>query len=543
MRLLEATSSEKLRGGYYTPAPIASFLLKWGLNGKIDSDILEPSCGDGVFLEQIYKQKLPYKSITAIELDPGEAKKAAVISLQNADIKIMDFHQFCNATSKKYDLVIGNPPYIRYQYFDKTQQEDAQKIYAHANLTYTKLSNAWVSFVVGSSLLLKEKSKIAFVLPAELLQVSYAHELRKYLSAYFNKINIISFQELVFPEIQQEVVLLLCERNDDASHTIEHIEINNLDGLRKLATNQLKSKGKKIDFINNKWTFYFLEQNEIDFLEKIYSHASFSVIGDYANVKVGITTGANKYFTVPYSTVKKYSLQRYAKPMVGRSVQTPSVCFTKEDWLNNRNSKVKSNLLVFPPADKLAGNEGALRYIEYGESLGINKGYKTGIRDDWFVIPSIKVSDALFIRRNHVYPKLILNEANVYTTDTMHRVFIKDGINKNAFIASYYNSVSFAFSEIVGRSYGGGVLELMPSETESIFLPYKKDNHALIAEIDKMMRNKADIDTILKATNRIILHENLGFSDKEINLANTIWKKLSSRRLNRSKISKRDFGL
>jgi hypothetical protein len=55
-----------------------------------------------------------------------------------------------------------------------------------------------------------------------------------------------------------------------------------------------------------------------------------------------------------------------------------------------------------------------------------------------------------------------------------------------------------------------------------------------MTEIDKMMRNKTDIDIILKTTNRIILHESFGLSVKEIKLANTIWKKLSSRRLNRS---------
>jgi hypothetical protein len=55
-----------------------------------------------------------------------------------------------------------------------------------------------------------------------------------------------------------------------------------------------------------------------------------------------------------------------------------------------------------------------------------------------------------------------------------------------------------------------------------------------MTEIDKMMRNKTDIDIILKTTNRIILHENFGLSVKEIKLADTIWKKLSSRRLNRS---------
>ena len=46
---------------------------------------------------------------------------------------------------------------------------------------------------------------------------------------------------------------------------------------------------------------------------------------------------------------------------------------------------------------------------------------------------------------NNLYPKFVLNEAGAYTTDTMHRVFIKEGVNKKAFVASYYNSLSFAF--------------------------------------------------------------------------------------------------
>jgi adenine-specific DNA methylase len=231
MNLYANASSEKLRGGYYTPEPIALFLLKWGLNGKKDSDILEPSCGDGVFLHTIQANSLSYKSITAIEIDKTEAKKAASLPLKSVAVNTMEFHKYCNSTSERFDLVIGNPPYIRYQYFDREQQEDAKRIYEKAHLSYTKLSNAWVSFVVGASLLLKEKAKIAFVLPAELLQVSYAHELRKYLSTYFNKINIISFQQLVFPDIQQEVVLLLCEKNAGDVHTIEHLEVCNLDAL------------------------------------------------------------------------------------------------------------------------------------------------------------------------------------------------------------------------------------------------------------------------------------------------------------------------
>lgn len=535
MKLIENATAEKLRGGFYTPEPIASFILKWGINGSSEYDILEPSCGDGVFLEQLKENNHKFKSVTAIEFDEVEAEKSDKIELKNKHVINTDFHLYCNETSERFNLVVGNPPYIRYQYFDKEQQVEAEKIFKKAGLKYSKLTNAWVSFVVGSSLLLKEKGKIGFVIPAELLQVSYAKQLREFLAHFYNKINIISFEKLVFPDIQQEVVLLLCEKNGDDSHLIEHLELRDASDLETLDVNRLKSPTKKIDFKSNKWTFYFLEQEEIDFLENVAEKRKIPTISDYANVEVGITTGANNYFTVPYSTVAFYQLEEYAKPMVGRSVQVNSIVFTKKDWLKNQQTEAKANLLVFPSKEKLNGNPGVKDYLEYGESIDVHKGYKTSIRDDWFVIPSIKLSDALFIRRNNLYPRLILNEANAYTTDTMHRVFIKDTTDKNAFIASFYNSLSLAFSEIVGRSYGGGVLELMPSEAGQILLPYQSQNNQLLEVIDKMMREEKSIDDVLEITNEIILKEGYGLTDKEIKLADSIWKKLSARRLNRNK--------
>ena len=496
MKLIKNATAEKLRGGFYTPEPIAAFILKWGINGSSDYEILEPSCGDGVFLEQLKENNHKFNSVTAIEFDEIEAEKADKIKLNNKTVINTDFHLYCNETTSRFDLVVGNPPYIRYQYFQEEQQNEAIKVFNRAKLKYSKLTNAWVSFVVGSSLLLKKKGKIGFVIPAELLQVSYAQQLREFLAHFYNKINIISFEKLVFPDIQQEVVLLLCEKNGSDSHLIEHLELRDALDLEKLDVNILKSPSKKIDFKSNKWTYYFLDQEEIDFLENIATKRKVPTIGKYANVEVGITTGANDYFTVPLPVVEAYDLNEYAKPMVGRSVQVNSVIFTENDWKLNRQTKAKAHLLVFPPKQILNGHKGANSYIKMGESQGINKGYKTGIRDDWFVIPSIKLSDALFIRRNNHYPRLILNEANAYTTDTMHRVFMKKDTNKNAFIASFYNSLSLAFSEIVGRSYGGGVLELMPSEAGKILLPYQVENVDLLATIDQMMREKKQIDEI-----------------------------------------------
>lgn len=536
MKLISEATAEKLRGGFYTPNPIAQFILRWGINGNTDAEILEPSCGDGVFLEEIKKLNARYKSITAIELDEEEARKAEAIDLDNKTVINDDFHTFCNHTTKRFDLVVGNPPYIRYQFFDRHQQVAAEDIFIKAGLKYSKLTNAWVSFVVGASLLLKEEGgKIGFVLPAEVLQVSYAQQLRQFIAQFYNNINIISFEKLVFPDIQQEVVLLLCEKNNSGTHNIEHIELHDASGLETLDVARLKSPKKRIDFKSNKWTFYFLEQNEIDFLEHIAQTKNIPTIAKFAKVEVGITTGANDFFTVPLTTVEEYDLAHYAKPMVGRSVQVNSLVLTEADWLKNKHSKAKAHLLVFPEKAQLNQKNGAVRYIADGETNNIHKGYKTSIRDDWFVVPSLKISDALFIRRTNVYPKLIINQAKAYTTDTMHRVFLKPTPDINAFTVSYYNSLSFAFAEVCGRSHGGGVLELMPNETERILLPYHKDNAALLSQIDDLIRNKTYIEDILKITNQVILKQHYGLSDAEIELAHGIWKKLSSRRLKRGK--------
>ncbi len=535
MRLIENSSKEKLRGGFYTPVPIAQFILRWGINGTTDYDILEPSCGDGVFLEQLINNQFSYKTVTAIELDECEAEKAKKINLHNSTIVITDFHIYCNYTTQKFDLIIGNPPYIRYQFFDEGQQKEAEKVFVKAYLKYSKLTNAWVSFVVGSSLMLKEKGKIGFVLPAEILQVSYAKQLREFLSRFYNKINIISFKRLVFPDIQQEVVLLLCEKNSSGSHTIEHLELTDAESLREVDLYKLKRPAKNIDHRSNKWTFYFLEQEEIDFLEEVSNNLSIPRLGNFADVEVGITTGANNYFSVSQSIVDSFNLHKFAFPLVGRSVQVNSSIFTFEDWTDNKNSNVRSYLLIFPKMEVLKSYKGAIEYLKQGEELGINNGYKTGIREEWQCIPSIWISDCLFIRRNNLFPKLILNSAKAYTTDTMHRVKIKPNTDMNTFVASFYNSLSLAFGEISGRSYGGGVLELMPSEVGKIVLPYNIKNHELLFEIDEMFRKTIEIREILAFTNNIILKDGFGFSSKDIALADHIWQKLSQRRLNRSK--------
>jgi adenine-specific DNA methylase len=537
MKLIKNTSVEKLRGGFYTPEPIASFILKWGINGSANYDILEPSCGDGVFIEQLKNNNHKFNSITAIELDKVEAEKAIKINLNNKIVINTEFHSYCNSTSQRFDLVIGNPPFIRYQYFDNKQQKEADAIFNKVKLKYSKLTNAWVSFVVGSSLLLKEKGKIGFVIPSEILQVSYAKQLREFLSKFYNKINIISFEKLVFPDILQEVILLLCEKNESATHSIEHLELKDASKLVELDVNKLKRLDKQIDCKSSKWTYYFLTQEEINFLDKLKSDSRLKPIKKYANNEVGITTGKNEFFTVNETIVHQYNLKEYAKPLMGRSIQLNGLIFNNNDWRENVNIGARAYLLVFPSQKEIKkNNHDAFEYIEYGEGLKYHEGYKCKIRgNEWQIVPSLKISEVFFTRQIHLFPKMVLNKAKAYTTDTVHRVFLKTDVNAESFVVSFYNSISLAFAEIVGRSYGGGVLELMPNEVAEILLPYHITNASLLSIVDKMMREKKGIEEILKVTNQQILKNSFGFSDEEIKLADSIWKKLSARRLNRNK--------
>ena len=76
------------------------------------------------------------------------------------------------------------------------------------------------------------------------------------------------------------------------------------------------------------------------------------------------------------------------------------------------------------------------------------------------------VGSILASKRSHRYPRVILNGANAYTTDTIYRGRLLPGCSRNPadLVASFHNSLTLLTAEIEGRSFGGGVLELVPSE-------------------------------------------------------------------------------
>ena len=208
----------------------------------------------------------------------------------------------------------------------------------------------------------------------------------------------------------------------------------------------------------------------------------------------------------------------------------------------------RTYLLDLTPYESHEFNKGLKDYIKWGEKTGQNLSYKTRIRDEWYKVPSVWSPDVFFLRRNYQFPKVMLNtlDVNAVSTDTMHRVKLKDSKNRLRLIVSYYTTIGLLFSELEGRSYGGGVLEILPSEVSKIMLPNIFENdfitnqeiEELFHKIDHYIRknNNEFIKPLLDEVDKKILVEKIGISKKEITELRNAWNTLRNRRLSRGKM-------
>lgn len=540
MRLKKDSSEQKLRGAYYTPLQLADAMVGLFASQNI-SAVLEPSCGDGVFLDSLKNQKLLDKvqKLTAVEIEPDEAEKVRSRYLEFGQIEVCteDFFNYYNRALGKecFDLILGNPPYIRYQYLKESQRTMQSEILTSHGMKANKLINAWVAFIVACVQLLSENGKIAFVIPAEILQVAYAEDLRLYLANNLAKITLITFEQLVFPDIEQEVVVFIGEKGEEEKG-IRIIEMNNLDGFAQL---KLEQNGfQKLQHVKEKWTEYFVTAEEMALIQALRGDKRFAKFSEYGLINVGITTGNNSYFSVTEETCEQYGLAEVTLPLIGRSSHAHGIYFTPEDWESNKGVGKRARLISFPEIPYEEYPDGHKEYIALGEKNGAHEGYKCSIRDRWYIVPSVWVPDAFFLRRNNLYPKFVLNRCNAVSTDTMHRMKFNEGVKPENVLLAYYNSISFAFTEICGRSYGGGVLEILPGEMGNILLPKIETidpdlREKLLEYIDFVVRNDEDIEKALNIVDEELLVKTLGIAPEICCKCRDIWKKMRRRRLGR----------
>lgn len=97
MKLKNDSSEQKLRGAYYTPLQLAKKMILFSGVENVKS-ILEPSCGDGVFLDGLNQLGLlqGINDITAIEIEADEAEKVRKKYKTHKNIHVLtkDFFEF-----------------------------------------------------------------------------------------------------------------------------------------------------------------------------------------------------------------------------------------------------------------------------------------------------------------------------------------------------------------------------------------------------------------------------------------------------------------
>ena len=542
---------DKLRGGYYTSSELATWLSSWAILSTTDR-ILEPSCGDGAFLEAAAARLEALglhgpdgaKQISGVEILNLEAAKARRrleprYGSQARDVvETRNFFSWWNATEQpSFDAVIGNPPFIRYQSFPEPHRGRAMKIMQLLGLAPNRLTNIWVPFVAAGTASLRPGGRLALVLPAELLQVSYAAQLRSFLTDRFRRIHLISCNELFFANAEQEVILLLAEdarrkTPPDSSCQVTLTQAASVaDIVDRPAAELLRDASPKtIVHDSEKWLKYFLSNSEIELMRTLRTSTQTTTLKTFANVNVGVVTGMNRFFVLRQSDVDNLQVSDHTVPLVSRSMHLKGARLDVTDWRRLAKSDGRVHLLNLEPLNGSKLTAELDLYIKRGERMKVHQGYKCSIRTPWYAVPAVWTPDAFVFRQIYDFPRIVLNQASATATDTIHRMKCHACPEKT--VANTYTYLTAASAEIEGRSYGGGVLELEPTEASKLLVPANLTDALPIAECDRLIRQDRLAD-VLTENERIVLRGSIGLSSRDCAQLRTIWEKMRDRRLSR----------
>ncbi|MGZ3901771.1 MAG: Eco57I restriction-modification methylase domain-containing protein, partial [Bacteroidia bacterium] len=527
-------------GSFYTPEFLSEFIVRYTaphFEGKTNLSVFEPSVGDGSFVKAFNKTNFPNSiekfSFTGIDKIMPELRKAEIVSQKNkrASTKYSfakaDFLHYQKTCNLKFSFIVGNPPYVKKQLLNKSQIELCEQIHKDSALPESSVKNIWSAFLLRSCQLLTKDGVLAFVLPAELLQVKFSKELRDYLGTVFQRIEVFTFDDLLFECKGQDTILLFAfKKHDSPGQFYTHI-VN----TSQLTEGDFTLRGNDaLVSTNTKWTHHSLTADELTFIHNIGNRLP--VIDHYCDSKPGIVTAANSFFIINEETERRYRLEEYTRPIIQKALfVNGSVVFDQEDFNGLAEKGLPTKVLCFDDEDADEISTHVESYLQIGEALDLPLRYKCLQRENWYVIPNIStVPEGFFFKRSHHYPKLLKNNAEVLVTDSAYKIEMRAGYNINKLIYSFYNSLTLTFSELKGRYYGGGVLELIPSEFKNLPIPYTDITDQGFNQFTHFFENKNEIQDVLTEYDSHILNTTLNLSAEEITRIQTIYSKLVNKR-------------
>lgn len=461
----------KARGAFFTPPELTRFMSRWAVR-DVDDRVLEPSCGDAAFLLEIAR------AFSALGVSAGEthlhgydihrdsltdAAQTLTAVGARARLSLSDF--FETAPTGEYNAVVGNPPFIRFQGFNGPSRALSIRSARAVGVELSGLASSWAGFVVHGTRHLRVGGRLAFVLPAELLSVSYAGPVREYLLSSFASLDLIVFDELVFSGIQADVVVLLADGFGlgSSSHFRLHAARNasSIDISAGVLWSPREPKAK--------WTDALSVDVATSALTSL-AQDMFVPLSAWGRVSSGLVTGANAFFVLNATRVKELGLaDSELVSVLPPGSLSAGAAFDLAQW--RRRTPAEPSLLFRPAANP---SPAGLRYIAEGEAIGLDMRYKCRVRSPWWRVPRSTAPDLFVSYMSGTTPRLVSNDAKVLNLNSVHGLEVAAPTRKLARTVLpllALSSASLFAAELVGRSYGGGVLKLEPSEAGRWLMP------------------------------------------------------------------------
>jgi adenine-specific DNA-methyltransferase len=292
--------SKNKYGQYFTPEAVAEFMLSLTSKKKKDK-VLEPSCGQGVFLDIL--EKKGYTDFKGFEVDKTLTSKSNKIIYES-----FVSYEF----NEKYDLIIGNPPYIRW-----SNLEAELKVELESNILWKKHFNSLCDylyiFILKSIELLNEKGELIFICPEYWLNTTHSLGLRNYMmqNGYFE--SIYYFNETpIFKNVTVSFIIFKYVKSKKRVQTIDYFKFDrtlklNADTLSQIVNHCDKQTINQFN-INERWIFAEEKSNTIIInLEKNCrsksstlfeddTNSNIRTIGEICDIGNGMVSGLDKAF-------------------------------------------------------------------------------------------------------------------------------------------------------------------------------------------------------------------------------------------------------
>ena len=328
---LESLEMKKL-GMVFTEEFISSFVVDrafhYYIKGRDDKisalknmKILEPSLGGGSFVFPIFnrvKNELNSKSMaqrfmienfmgidiekTAIKLAKENIKELLETEDNQTKWKILEKDFLSLDYKEKFDIIIGNPPYIgekgNKELFRKAKATEFGKKYYEKGMDY------FYFFIEKSLELLNDRGILAFITPTYWTRADSAVKLRDSIRQAANFVEVIDFGEArIFKDAcgHHSMIFILQKKkvNEFFHYTFKDNKKNLKAGL--LSINEPKESTSCFEKLlcNNNFTmnfspyFVFASEKDQNIINNIQKKSSYK-LRDISSINQGIVSGADK---------------------------------------------------------------------------------------------------------------------------------------------------------------------------------------------------------------------------------------------------------